>query len=84
MQIKKVDRWVRAVFLGIFLALGFSRFDGESRPSHLSLTRAVMRGFEGVYHSEESRSWVRNSPLALLRDTQNRVRSVAILERSTT
>ena len=47
-------------------------------------TRSVMPGFEGVYHSEESRSWVRNSPLALLRDTQNRVRSVAILERSTT
>lgn len=38
---RAVDRWVRAAFSGIFLALGFYRFDGESQPSHLPLTRAV-------------------------------------------
>ena len=40
---RAVDRWVRAAFLERFLALGFSRFDGESPPSHLPLTRAVGR-----------------------------------------
>ena len=30
-------------FQAFFAALGFSRFDGESRPTHLPLTRAVRR-----------------------------------------
>jgi hypothetical protein len=30
-------------FLSVFAALSFSRFDGESQPSHLPLTRAVGR-----------------------------------------
>ncbi len=29
LTMRSVDRWVRAAFLGIFLALGLSRFDGE-------------------------------------------------------
>jgi hypothetical protein len=32
-----------ARFLSVFLALSYSRFDGESAPSHLPLTPAVMR-----------------------------------------
>jgi hypothetical protein len=35
------DGWVRAAFSGIFLALSFFRFDGESHPTHLPLTPAV-------------------------------------------
>ena len=35
------DGWDSARFLSIFLALGFSRFDGESQPTPLPLTRAV-------------------------------------------
>src|SRR6266508_4174676 len=41
LTMRAVDRWVRAAFSDIFVALSFSRFDGESRPSHLPLTRAV-------------------------------------------
>jgi hypothetical protein len=32
-----------ARFLAFFVALSFSRFDSESRPTHLPLTRAVGR-----------------------------------------
>jgi len=35
-----VDRWVRAAFFELFAALGLCRFDGESPPAHLPLTRA--------------------------------------------
>jgi hypothetical protein len=28
-----VDRWVRGKILNLFVALGFLRFDGESRPA---------------------------------------------------
>lgn len=38
---RAVDRWVRGAFFELFLALGFSRFDSESRPTHLPLTQAV-------------------------------------------
>ena len=38
---RAVDRWVRAAFSGIFRALSFFRFDGDSQPSHLPLTHTV-------------------------------------------
>ena len=41
LTMRAVDRWVRAAFFGVFAALDFFRFDGESRPTHLPLTRAV-------------------------------------------
>ena len=42
LTMRAVDRWVRAAFFfAFFLALSFFRFDGESQPSHLPLTRAV-------------------------------------------
>ena len=37
----RVQWWVRARFLVFFVALSFFHFDGESRPDHLPLTRAV-------------------------------------------
>ena len=42
-----MDRWVCSAFLSVFVALGFSRFDSESQPAHLPLTRVV-----GCYISE--------------------------------
>jgi hypothetical protein len=38
-----VDRWVRAAFSSIYLALSFFRFGGESCPTHLPLTQTVGR-----------------------------------------
>ena len=38
---RAVDRWVRGAFFGILLALNFARFDGDSHPTHLPLTRTV-------------------------------------------
>jgi pimeloyl-ACP methyl ester carboxylesterase len=38
---RAVDRWVRGAFPGVFHALSFFRFDGESQPSHLPLTHPV-------------------------------------------
>ena len=38
---RAVDRWVRGSFSSVFLALSFSRFDGESLPTYLPLTQAV-------------------------------------------
>jgi hypothetical protein len=32
---------MRRVFQAFFAALGFSRFDGESRPTHLPLTLTI-------------------------------------------
>ena len=43
-----LDRWVRAAFFGIFLALSFFRFDGESQPTHLPLTQAVRRQLQQI------------------------------------
>src|SRR5688572_23355090 len=43
LTMRAVDSWVRAAFSGIFLALSFFRFDGESQPCHLPLTLAVGR-----------------------------------------
>ena len=40
---RAADGWVRAAFLGIFLALSFFRFESESQPTHPSLTQAVRR-----------------------------------------
>jgi len=40
---RAVDRWVRGAFLSMFLAWSFSRFGGESHPTHLPLTLAVGR-----------------------------------------
>jgi hypothetical protein len=63
-----VDRWVRGAFFGIFLALGFFRFDGESRPTHLPLTQAVSQheGFEkDVLQMVSRRSQVSPALLAI-------------------
>jgi hypothetical protein len=43
LTMRAVDRWVRAAFFELFLALGFSRLGGESHPTHLPLTQAVGR-----------------------------------------
>ena len=43
----------RRVFGAFFAALTFSRFDGESQPSHLPLTRAVGWLFKNVVRSAD-------------------------------
>jgi hypothetical protein len=40
---RAVDRWVRAAFFERFRSFEFFRFDDESRPAHLPLTRIVSR-----------------------------------------
>jgi hypothetical protein len=40
---RAVDRWVRTAFSGFFRGFERFRFDSESCPTHLPLTRAVGR-----------------------------------------
>ena len=40
---RAADGWVCTAFLGMFLALGWFRFEGDSTPTHPSLTQAVRR-----------------------------------------
>ena len=42
---RAVDRWVRAAFLSVFVALSFSRFDGESQPAHQSPVGMLRDGY---------------------------------------
>ena len=48
-----VDRWVRGAFVSIFAALGFARFDGELRPAHLPLTRAVSPHLQNQWENQK-------------------------------
>jgi len=43
-QCVHADSWIRTVKLAFFVALSFSRFDGESQPTHLPLRQAIRRG----------------------------------------